>query len=47
MVRVAQKLTGDTYGDGGATLPFSVDVLFSPVTEKTTAEPLVDEVLGT
>ena len=32
-----------TYGNGGATLPFSVDLLFFPVTEKTTAEPLAGE----
>ena len=31
---------GDTYGNGGATLPFSVDLLFFPVTQKTTVEPL-------
>ena len=29
-----------TYGNGGATLPFSVDLLFFPVTQKTTVEPL-------
>ena len=34
---------GDTYGNGGATLPFSVDLLFFPVTEKTTAETLAGE----
>ena len=31
---------GDAYGNGGATLPFLVDLLFFPVTQKTTVEPL-------
>ena len=29
-----------TYANGGATLPFSVDLLFFPVTQKTTVQPL-------
>ena len=31
---------GDAYGNGGATLPFLVDLLFFLVTQKPTVQPL-------
>ena len=41
--RCQKTVLRNTYGKGGATLPFSVDVLFLRVTQKTTAEPLAGE----